>query len=64
MVLLLLGHRFAAEIFHNLHEEVISTAARGHGLMLRVQQLEEEFPSTEKAFFTQTNNSSFACNDG
>ncbi|XP_008792188.2 protein SCAR2-like isoform X2 [Phoenix dactylifera] len=55
---------FAAEIFHNLHEEVMTTAARGHGLMLRVQQLEAEFPSIEKAFFSQTNNSSFACNDG
>ncbi|XP_010931317.1 uncharacterized protein [Elaeis guineensis] len=55
---------FAAEIFHNLHEEVIATAARGHGLMLRVQQLEAEFPSIEKAFFTQINDSNFACNDG
>ncbi|KAG1338093.1 hypothetical protein COCNU_04G003990 [Cocos nucifera] len=55
---------FAAEIFHDLHEEVMATAARGHGLMLRVQQLEAEFPSIEKTFFTQTNNSNFACNDG
>ncbi|XP_026663201.2 SCAR-like protein 1 isoform X2 [Phoenix dactylifera] len=55
---------FAAEIFHDLHEEVMATAARGHGLMLRVQQLEAEFPSIEKTFFTQTNNSSFPCNDG
>ncbi|XP_008776248.1 SCAR-like protein 1 isoform X2 [Phoenix dactylifera] len=42
----------------------MATAARGHGLMLRVQQLEAEFPSIEKTFFTQTNNSSFPCNDG
>ena len=56
--------RFAAEIFHDLHEEVMATAARGHGLMLRVQQLEAEFPSIEKTFFTQTNNPNFACNDG
>ncbi|XP_010922664.3 SCAR-like protein 1 isoform X1 [Elaeis guineensis] len=55
---------FAAEIFHDLHEEVMATAARGHGLMLRVQQLEAEFPSIEKTFFTQTNNPNFACNDG
>ncbi|KAG1365656.1 hypothetical protein COCNU_12G006560 [Cocos nucifera] len=55
---------FAAEIFHNLHEEVVATASRGHGLMLRVQQLEAEFPSIEKALFTQINNSNFACNDG
>ena len=25
---------FAAEIFHDLHEEVMATAARGHGLMV------------------------------
>ncbi|KAI9198920.1 hypothetical protein LWI28_024433 [Acer negundo] len=35
---------FAAEIFHDLHEEVMATSARGHGLMIRVQQLEAEFP--------------------
>lgn len=46
--------RFAAEIFHDLHEEVMATAARGHGLMLRVQQLEEEFPSMEKSFLAHT----------
>ncbi|PIA58100.1 hypothetical protein AQUCO_00500204v1 [Aquilegia coerulea] len=38
---------FAAEIFHDLHEEVMTTAARGHGLTLRVQQLEAEFPAYE-----------------
>ncbi|KAG9445455.1 hypothetical protein H6P81_016795 [Aristolochia fimbriata] len=55
---------FAAEIFHDLHEEVMATSARGHGLMLRVQQLEEEFPAIEKAFLSQTNHSSFASNVG
>lgn len=50
---------FAAEIFHNLHEEVVATAARGHGLMVRVQQLEAEIPSIEKAFLSQTDHSSF-----
>lgn len=55
---------FAAEIFHNLHEEVIATAARGHGLVVRVQQLEAEFPSIEKAFLSQTNHSSFYYNAG
>lgn len=52
------------KVFHNLHEEVTSTAARGHGLMLRVQQLEAEFPSIEKAFLVQTSPSQFAYNDG
>ncbi|XP_077212916.1 uncharacterized protein LOC143848030 [Tasmannia lanceolata] len=55
---------FAAEIFHDLHEEVMSTAARGHGLMNRVQQLEAEFPSIEKAFLSQTSHSHFSYNAG
>ncbi|KAK6943410.1 hypothetical protein RJ641_024512 [Dillenia turbinata] len=55
---------FAAEIFHDLHEEVMATAARGHGLMVRVQQLEAEFPLIEKAFLSQTNHSSFFYNAG
>ena len=57
-------YRFAAEIFHDLHEEVMATAARGHGLMVRVQQLEAEFPPIEKALLSQTNHSSFFCNAG
>ncbi|KAK4432235.1 protein SCAR2 [Sesamum alatum] len=55
---------FAAEIFHDLHEEVMATAARGHGLMIRVQQLEAEVPSIEKAFLSQTDHSSFFYNAG
>ncbi|TXG58916.1 hypothetical protein EZV62_016745 [Acer yangbiense] len=55
---------FAAEIFHDLHEEVMATSARGHGLMIRVQQLEAEFPSIEKAFLSQTNHSPFFSNTG
>ncbi|KAI3447836.1 hypothetical protein Pfo_004501 [Paulownia fortunei] len=54
----------AAEIFHDLHEEVMATAARGHGLMIRVQQLEAEVPSIEKAFLSQTDHSSFFYNAG
>ncbi|URE04684.1 hypothetical protein MUK42_33966 [Musa troglodytarum] len=38
---------FAAEIFRDLHEEIMGTAARSHGLTLRVQQLEAEFPLVE-----------------
>ncbi|KAB1224516.1 Protein SCAR2 [Morella rubra] len=55
---------FAAEIFHDLHEEVMVTAARGHGLMVRVQQLEAEVPSIEKALLSQTNHSLFFSNGG
>ncbi|XP_022887420.1 protein SCAR2-like isoform X2 [Olea europaea var. sylvestris] len=55
---------FAAEIFRDLHEEVMVTAARGHGLMVRIQQLEAEVPLIEKAFLSQTNHSSFFYNSG
>ncbi|KAL5072780.1 hypothetical protein RYX36_011764 [Vicia faba] len=55
---------FAAEIFHDLHEEVMATAARGHSLAARVKQLEAEVPSLEKAFFSQTHHSSFFTNGG
>ncbi|KAJ8898981.1 hypothetical protein K2173_008483 [Erythroxylum novogranatense] len=55
---------FAAEIFHDLHEEVMATAARGHGLMARVQQLEAEVPSIERAFLSQTDHSSFFSSAG
>lgn len=55
---------FAAEIFHDLHEEVMVTAARGHGLMVRVQQIEAEFPAIEKAFLSQTSHAPFFSNAG
>ncbi|KAK2646241.1 hypothetical protein Ddye_021436 [Dipteronia dyeriana] len=53
---------FAAEIFHELYEEVMVTSTIGHGLMIRVQQLETEFPSFEKAFLSQTNHTPFFSN--
>ncbi|CAL0313076.1 unnamed protein product [Lupinus luteus] len=56
--------QFAAEIFHDLHEEVIATTQRGHSLMTRVQQLEAEVPAIEKAFLMQTHHSSFFSNRG
>ncbi|XP_010509117.1 PREDICTED: protein SCAR2-like [Camelina sativa] len=55
---------FAAEMFHDLHEEVMATASRSHGLMARVQQLEAEFPSIEKALLCQTDHSPFFSNKG
>ncbi|CAL9123310.1 unnamed protein product [Musa textilis] len=38
-------YRFAADVFHSLHEEVINTASRGHKLLLQVQQLETDLKS-------------------
>lgn len=64
MFLFFLCYRFAAGIFHDLHEEVMTTAARGHGLMIRVQQLEADFPSIEKAILSLTNHSHFTYNAG
>ncbi|KAI3994250.1 hypothetical protein MKX01_012507 [Papaver californicum] len=55
---------FAAGIFNDLHEEVMATASRGHGLKVRVQQLEAEFPSVEKTFLSQTNHSLLLYNEG
>ncbi|CAN0927899.1 Protein SCAR2, partial [Linum grandiflorum] len=51
--------QFAAEMFSNLHEEVLTTAARGHTVMARVQQLEDEVPSVEKACLSRTDHESF-----
>lgn len=39
---------FAADIFHDLHEQVAATSARSHRMMARVQQLETSFPTVEK----------------
>lgn len=41
-------NQFAAEVFHGLYDEVMTASARGHGLVLRVQQLEAELPLLEK----------------
>lgn len=62
--LLLIFSRFAAEIFHDLHEEVMATASRSHGLIVRVQQLEAEFPSIERTLLSQTSHTSFLYNSG
>ncbi|KAK8955844.1 SCAR-like protein 1 [Platanthera guangdongensis] len=55
---------FAADVFHDLHEEVMSTSSRGHGLILRVQQLEAEFPVIEKAMLSQIDHSHSVYNSG
>lgn len=51
-------------MFHDLHEDVMATASRGHGLMLRLQQLEAEFPAVEKALISQTDHSNYPHDDG
>ncbi|CAM6095576.1 unnamed protein product [Calypogeia fissa] len=55
---------FAAEVFRDLHEEVMATASRGHELLARVQQLEAEMPAVEKALLSETNQLRFAYTPG
>jgi hypothetical protein len=43
---------------------VMATASRGHGLMLRLQQLEAEFPAVEKAIISQTDHLNYLHDDG
>eukprot|EP00250_Pteridium_aquilinum_P012529 c20780_g1_i1 orf=639-4133(+) len=55
---------FAAEVFHDLHEEVLATAARGHELLIRVQQLEAELPLVEKMMVAESSYVNFSYNPG
>ncbi|RDX69338.1 Protein SCAR1 [Mucuna pruriens] len=45
---------FAAEVFHGLQEQVMTTASRSHKLMVRVQNIEASLPALEKAVLAQT----------
>lgn len=51
---------FAADVFHDLHEQVMTTAARGHKVSNRIQQIEEALPSLEKAIQAQRSHIHFA----
>ncbi|KAL2647676.1 hypothetical protein AAZV13_05G132500 [Glycine max] len=45
---------FAAEVFHGLQEQVMTTASRSHRLMVQVQNIEASLPALEKAVLAQT----------
>nr|KYP45736.1 Protein SCAR3 [Cajanus cajan] len=45
---------FAADVFHGLQEQVMTTASRSHRLMVRVQNIEAALPALEKAVLAQT----------
>ncbi|XP_024522467.1 SCAR-like protein 1 [Selaginella moellendorffii] len=47
---------FAADVFHELHEAVMTTASRSHDLVVRVSQLEGELPALEKAILSRKTN--------
>ncbi|KAL2484090.1 protein SCAR3-like [Forsythia ovata] len=44
---------FAAEVFHDLQEEVIITSSRSHKLMARVRHIDNALPPLEKAVLAQ-----------
>ncbi|XP_044496766.1 protein SCAR3-like isoform X2 [Mangifera indica] len=55
---------FAAEVFHGLQEQVMTTASRSHRLMVRMQHIEASLPSLEKAVLAQTSHIHFAYTAG
>ncbi|KAI9120972.1 hypothetical protein K1719_008005 [Acacia pycnantha] len=55
---------FAAEVFHGLQEQVLTTASRSHKLMLRAQNIEASLPPLEKAILAQTSHIHFAYTPG
>ncbi|KAK9268184.1 hypothetical protein L1049_010626 [Liquidambar formosana] len=50
---------FAAEVFHGLQEQVMTTASRSHKLRDRVQHIEDALPLLEKAVLAQTSHLHF-----
>ncbi|OMO65377.1 protein SCAR3-like protein [Corchorus olitorius] len=55
---------FAAEVFHGLQEQVMSTASRSHKLTIRVKRIEAALPPLEKAVLAQTSHIHFAYTAG
>ncbi|KAM7505982.1 hypothetical protein LguiB_004886 [Lonicera macranthoides] len=55
---------FAAEVFHGLQEQVMSTSSRSHKLMARVKNIEVALPPIEKAILAQRNHLHFAYTTG
>ncbi|KAF3452112.1 hypothetical protein FNV43_RR08209 [Rhamnella rubrinervis] len=55
---------FAAEVFHGLQEQVMTTASRSHKLMIRVQHIEAALPPLEKVVLAQTSHIHFAYTAG
>lgn len=55
---------FAAEVFHDLHEQVMATAAKSHKMITRVQHIESALPHLEKSVLVQTSHIHFAYTAG
>lgn len=56
--------RFAAEVFHDLHDDVMTIVMRSHELKARVSRLEAELPVVEKALLSEANLYRFAYSAG
>ncbi|OVA06240.1 SCAR/WAVE family [Macleaya cordata] len=55
---------FAAEVFHDLQEQVMTTAARSHKMIARVHHIEASIPAIEKAVLAQKSHIHFAYTNG
>ncbi|XP_077227651.1 SCAR-like protein 2 isoform X2 [Tasmannia lanceolata] len=55
---------FAAEVFHDLREQVSATTARGRQMTTRLQRIEAALPSLEKAVLAQASHIHFAYTAG
>ncbi|XP_041027547.1 protein SCAR3-like isoform X2 [Juglans microcarpa x Juglans regia] len=55
---------FAAEVFHGLQEQVMTTVSRSHKLKARVERIEAALPPIEKAVLSQTSHIHFAYTAG
>ncbi|KAK3005588.1 hypothetical protein RJ639_017220 [Escallonia herrerae] len=55
---------FAAEVFHGLQEQVMTTSSRSHKMMVRVRKIETALPPLEKAILGQKSHLHFAYTSG
>ncbi|XP_035545405.1 scar-like domain-containing protein WAVE 5 isoform X2 [Juglans regia] len=55
---------FAAEVFHGLQEQVMTTVSRSHKVRARVERIEAALPPIEKAVLSQTSHIHFAYTAG
>lgn len=52
--------RFAAEIFQELHDEIMAIGIRGQDLKARVGRLETDLPAVEKTLLSESSQIDFA----
>ncbi|PIA34059.1 hypothetical protein AQUCO_03900157v1 [Aquilegia coerulea] len=55
---------FAADVFHGLQEQVVTTASRSRKMLVRVQHIEAALPQLEKAVQAQSSHIHFAYTAG